>query len=194
MFAGPVDRLKQYVPDFEYVLFDFSPHSDEKIRGQVLLRAALMLMRHVFDPGVHDRLPEILKLILDVSETKSGLRAVETMLRYLFNEVPDLSVENVARMAEEYSGKDKKEVVMTVAEQMRKEVIMTMGEQLRKEVFLESIEMGLSLRFGQDGLKFMPQISRIKKIDRLRSLQQALYTTQDISEFERAMETSRRPS
>lgn len=182
LFAGPVEKLSPYLPDFESILFDFSPFSDQEIRGRVLLRATLMLMKHIFDPAVHDRLPEILKLILNVSETKSGLRAIETLLRYLFNEVPDLSVDQVDDMLDKHFGEDKKEVIMTVA------------EQLRKEGFLESIEMGLSLRFGQDGLKYMPRISRIKKIDRLRSLQQALYVARDISEFERAMETGRRRS
>ncbi len=192
MFAGPVDRFKQYVPDFEYVLFDFSPHSNEEIRGQVLLRAALMLMRHVFDPGVHDRLPEILKLILDVSETKSGLRAVETMLRYLFNEVPDLTVEKVKNMAEKHFAKEKKEVVMTVAEQLRKEGIDIGERRGARKTLVKSLEMGLNLRFGPKGLTCMPKINRIQKIERLESLQQALYTVQDLSEFERAMETGRR--
>jgi len=182
MFAGPVDALRRHIPDFEYILFDFSPHSNEEIRGQVLLRAALMLMRHAFDPAVHDRLPEILKLILDVSETKSGLRAVETMLRYLFNEVPDLSVDKVEDIVDKHFLKDKKEVIMTVAEQLRQEGF--------EKGLLESIEVGLNLRFGPNGLRHMPKIKRIKKTDRLRSLQQALYTAQDIAKFERVMETT----
>jgi hypothetical protein len=143
-----------------------------------------MLMRHVFDPAVHDRLPEILKLILDVSETKSGLRAVETMLRYLFNEVPDLSVDKVEDIVDKHFLKDKKEVIMTVAEQLRQEGF--------EKGLLESIETGLNLRFGPNGLKHMAKIKDIKKIERLRSLQKALYTAQDLTEFERAMETGRR--
>jgi predicted transposase/invertase (TIGR01784 family) len=192
LFAGPVEKLSPYLPDFESILFDFSPFSDQEIRGRVLLRATLMLMKHVFDPDVHDKLPKILKLILDVSETRSGLRAVETMLRYLFNEVPDLTVEKAKNMAEQHCGKEKKEVVMTVAEQLRKEGIDIGERRGARKTLVESLEMGLNLRFGPKGLTYMPRINRMRKIERLKSLQQALYTAQDISEFERAMETGRR--
>jgi hypothetical protein len=116
------------------------------------------------------------------------LRAVEAMLRYLFNEVPDLSIEKIKNMADEHFEIEKKEVVMTVAEQLHREGF----EKGARKMLVESLEMGLNIRFGPKGLTYMPKINRIRKIERLKSLQQALYTVQDLSEFEQAMETGRR--
>ena len=81
---------------------------------------------------------------------------------------------------------------MTVAEQLRKEGIDIGERRGARKTLVESLEMGLNLRFGPKGLTYMPRINRMRKIERLKSLQQALYTARDISEFEQAMEMGRR--
>jgi len=67
--SAPVEKLANYVPDFEYILYDLGRYSDEEIRGEVLLRAVLTLMKHIFDPDIHQNLPAIFKLFKDLSDT-----------------------------------------------------------------------------------------------------------------------------
>lgn len=47
----------------------------------------------------------------------------------------------------------------------------------------EAIELGLSLRFGDEGLEMMPMILHIQDCDRLRAIKTAIRTAKDISEF-----------
>lgn len=195
VFSGPVDKLSRYVPDFEYILYDLSHLSDEKIRGAVLLRAVLLMMKHIFDPKIHHRLPRIFRLLRELSDTERGLRSLEILLRYLFDQVPDLTKEQAEAMMGEDISRMKKEVFMTVAEQLRREGFES-GLQLGVEKgekegekkgirigLLNAIEQGLDIRFGADGLKLMPRIRNIRNIDRLKAVHAGLYRAKDVAEL-----------
>lgn len=43
-------RFIRYVPDFSFVLVDLSRFSDEEIKGEVLCRVGLLLLKHAFSP------------------------------------------------------------------------------------------------------------------------------------------------
>ncbi|MCP4352948.1 MAG: hypothetical protein GY795_46450 [Desulfobacterales bacterium] len=72
---------------------------------------------------------------------------------------------------------------------------MTLAEKLRKEGFeqgirvgdlsglIEAVELGLTLRFGDQSLKLMPFITQIKDTDRLRSIKDAIKTVRDVSDI-----------
>lgn len=77
------EALAPYVPSFRYLLADLSALSDEEIRGDVLVRVALLAMRHVFDADLPERLPGIVSLLDTVVRTPSGLGALEALLRYI---------------------------------------------------------------------------------------------------------------
>ncbi len=81
----------------------------------------------------------------------------------------------------------KKEVFMTVAEQLRREGFEKGVQFGMRNGVLNAIEMGLKIRFGADGLKLMPRIRKIQNIERLRAIQAALYTVKDLSEFHQTM-------
>jgi len=48
---------------------------------------------------------------------------------------------------------------------------------------IEAIELGLSLRFGDEGLKTVPLILHIQDCERLRSIKNAIRTAEDLSEL-----------
>lgn len=82
LFHCPAE-LAPYMPGFRYELTELSAMQDEQIRGGVLLRVALLAMRHVFDDDLPERIPRIARLLGTVVGTRSGLRALEALLRYL---------------------------------------------------------------------------------------------------------------
>jgi len=57
--------------------------SHVELRGEAVLRAGLLALKHVFSPGVAERLPDILSLLRGVAESPTGLAALEVVLRYL---------------------------------------------------------------------------------------------------------------
>jgi len=53
----------------------------------------------------------------------------------------------------------------------------------RREGIQEAIELGLSLKFGEEGSAMMPLIMHIQDCDRLRDIKNAIMTAKDISEI-----------
>ncbi|MBC2695762.1 MAG: hypothetical protein HF982_10905 [Desulfobacteraceae bacterium] len=48
-----------------------------------MLKAAILLLKHIFSEDLKDRFPEILKLLSKLVEKQSGLEYLETILRYV---------------------------------------------------------------------------------------------------------------
>ncbi len=72
--------MQAYVPRFSYELLDLSLHSSREIVGSSLVRTAFAAMHSIFDPNLHDRLPEILKTL--ASGTPSEVKFLATIVRY----------------------------------------------------------------------------------------------------------------
>jgi predicted transposase/invertase (TIGR01784 family) len=77
------EPLKPYLPAYRYWLCDLSAYTDDQVKGEVGLRAALLLLKHIFSAGLAGRLPALAALWYDLSRQKTGLGYVEAMLRYL---------------------------------------------------------------------------------------------------------------
>ena len=75
--------LVPYTPDFRYALCDLTGLADTDIRGAVLLRITLWIMKHIADAQLAERLPEIIRLLRELSEQQTLLDYLETLLRYL---------------------------------------------------------------------------------------------------------------
>ncbi len=77
---------------------------------------------------------------------------------------------------------------------------MTLAEKLRKEGFeqgirvgelsglIEAVELGLTLRFGDQSLKLMPLIRQIQDTDRMKVIKEAVKTVKDVSDIKAMIE------
>ncbi len=75
--------LDQFIPDFSYQLLDLSTMSDDQVRGEVLERITLLLLKHIFNPALGNKLPEILTLLQEVDAKQDVLEILEVLLRYV---------------------------------------------------------------------------------------------------------------
>jgi len=75
--------FRPYIPDFAHHLCDLSAYADDELRGEAVLRAGLLALKHVFAPDLGRRLPQILELFHHVARSPTGLAALEAVLRYL---------------------------------------------------------------------------------------------------------------
>ncbi len=82
MYDGPGDLI-DYFPDYRYWLVDLSKFSDADIRGEAMLRLALLVMKHINDPDGIKRVSEIFDLMEKLSQIESTAEFVATVLRYL---------------------------------------------------------------------------------------------------------------
>ncbi|NMG19724.1 Rpn family recombination-promoting nuclease/putative transposase [Brasilonema bromeliae] len=56
-------------------------------------------------------------------------------------------------------------------------------ERGRREEKLSSIEMGLEVKFGTEGLQLMPEIAQISDLERLKAIQRAILTVSTLDEL-----------
>ena len=94
-FNGPVEALVEYIPDFRYVLYDLSEYSDDEIKGTVMARVTMLLLKHVFEPDLADRLPNIFSLLKELSDKKTSLQYFEALVKDVFSNVDDITVDKM---------------------------------------------------------------------------------------------------
>jgi predicted transposase/invertase (TIGR01784 family) len=149
----PDVELKGYVPDFDQAFFDFSPDSDEDIKGNILLRLALTCLRAKNNPTVERHVREIFRMLGELGDDATSLRWLTTIAGYVFQTMDidrDVMQNIITRSLE--SGKEA--AVMTLAERLRSE-----GRQEgRQEGMLQGQAQGrhavlqrqIAKRFGLD--------------------------------------------
>ena len=160
------DPLAAYQPDFRYHLCDLSRYSDDELRGGVMLHAALLTMKYIFRDELHDRLPGILALTAELLTRETGLQYVEALLRYLAAGTDRLGAQElmqaVARALPEEGGT----LMPTIAEQWI--------QRGREEGLLSGLAVALELRFGEPGLRLLPEIKQRADASTLQALMEAI--------------------
>lgn len=79
-----------------------------------------------------------------------------------------------------YQGKPKQMPYVTSIERMAKEEGRQEG---LREGILESIELGLSQKFEEDGLQLLPEISKISDLEVLKAVQASLWQAKTLDEL-----------
>jgi len=123
LFFDAPGYLRDYIPDFNYRLYDISHVPDEEIKGAVLLRVLFMTLKYVFTPELNYKLrEEIFPLFLELKDKKKGTEYLEVLLRYLTRSargLPEKELnESVTQLFEE--GGD---LMQTIAEKWKREGI-----------------------------------------------------------------------
>jgi hypothetical protein len=89
--------LSSYIPDFAVDFHDISHIPDERIRGEVTVRAMLLLMKHIQSPDLLDAVPAILGLLQKISTAQGAMECIEVFIRYLTTAVPSEKQEELTR-------------------------------------------------------------------------------------------------
>jgi predicted transposase/invertase (TIGR01784 family) len=121
LIDGPDKRFYPYIPDFSFVLVDLFRFSDKDIKGAVLCRVSLLLLKHVFTPGYEDKIPDISSLLNTLLEKQTSLQYIETVIRYILTTAENMSAENLKQIVEEKLSAEQGALTMTIADRIRKE-------------------------------------------------------------------------
>jgi hypothetical protein len=108
LLSGPVEDLTAYIPDFGFELYDLHRYSDDQIKGTILSRVVLLLLKHIRDPDLRQKLPDILALMQTLMEKETGLQWLEVFIRYLTSvrDEEDLSAKQIVEIAEQAISKE----------------------------------------------------------------------------------------
>jgi flagellar biosynthesis/type III secretory pathway protein FliH len=181
LLSGPVEDLTAYIPDFGFELYDLHQFTDGQIKGNILSRVALLLFKHIRDPDLQQKLPDILALLKNLGEKETGLQWLEVFIRYLASarEKEDLSWEQIKEVVEQAISKETGEYVMSLLEKTKNEGRVE-GKQ---EGLKEGIEMGLTLKFPGDIEAVMAEVNKIDDPETLKEITKTIYTANEVSEI-----------
>jgi len=179
MLEGPVEQLSDYIPDFNYALYDLTRFSDNDIKGTVMGRVMMLLFKHIFEPDLMEKLPHIFALMRELMEKETGIQYLETVLRYLFNTVDGVSTETIKEIVEQALSKKEGGFTMTLAERLRME-----GKNEGKiEGLRQAIELGMALKFPDHASEITSRVDEITDINVLEKIKDTIKTAKDSSEI-----------
>jgi predicted transposase/invertase (TIGR01784 family) len=132
------EAVKRFIPNYEYLFFDFSPYSAAEIRGGVELRIFISILNAMFKEE-EEFLSTVARSLQALEELGRGQKAtdyLETMIRYIISAREDISYKEIHGAVKNVSPKGG-EMLMTIAEKLRNEG--------KKEGLEEGMEKGLEM-------------------------------------------------
>ncbi|MEZ4657794.1 MAG: Rpn family recombination-promoting nuclease/putative transposase [Caldilineaceae bacterium] len=97
--GGLVDapaEWRTYVPEFKYVLIDLSVYDAAQIKEPILMQAALLAMKHIFDPDLEQQLPNVLALFNQLQQGPNGHGVLSNHFA-IYNERQSLCKSSISR-------------------------------------------------------------------------------------------------
>ena len=120
-------------------------------------------------------------------ERETGLQYLETVLRYLFSTVNDVSTEKIKEIVGQALSDREGDFIMTLAEKLRMEGEIKGKKEGKKEGLMkglkQAIELGMSLKFPDKVYAVMSGINKINDTNVLEKIKDAIKTAKDDSEI-----------
>ena len=113
----PVAELSAFVPNFELAFYDFSPETDEVIKGQILLQLVLLCLQAKNTPEAVEKLAKIVSVVTQMDENATSMHWLEKIFRYVLS-VIDIVPEEMQNMFTQSISAGKGSIFMTVAERL----------------------------------------------------------------------------
>ncbi|TVQ95340.1 MAG: Rpn family recombination-promoting nuclease/putative transposase [Desulfovibrionales bacterium] len=157
----PDPEFSAYVPNFDLAFYDFSPETDETIKGQLLVQLVLLCLQAKNTPEAVEKLAEIIALVIQMDENATSMHWLEKIFRYVLA-VMDIEPEEMQDMFTQSLSERKGGMFMTVAErlELRGETRgVQKGEVLGRQAV---IQRQLTKRFGQSilDIQFQERLSK----------------------------------
>jgi predicted transposase/invertase (TIGR01784 family) len=190
--------LQPYIPNFTYLLGDFSHLAEEEIRGQVWLRVSLSVLRAIFNPSLRSELPELLDLILQLQQQHTGVEYIRTIMRYL-TKTHDKITRQEWQEALLQQGEKGEKLMYTIADDYiaegwqkgLREGRQEGRQEGMREGILELLWVRFSLPADEDLVEGLEQIT---DIERLRELMRVAATAVEFAQFHQALHTPPNPT
>jgi hypothetical protein len=129
------EAIKKFTPNYEYLLYDLSRYTDDEIKGGVINRIAIAMLRDIQGKdikGIWEVLFRAAEYLRELEDKQTGIEYFETLMRYMFNARADLTRADFNSVV--------KKIETTYPE--GSEVVMTLAEIFREEGMEKGIEVG----------------------------------------------------
>ncbi len=174
-YFGNVDqKLKTFIPNFDYLLIDTSKLSDSKIKGYDLpsLRIAIFLLKYIFDKKVLEKKIESFFETQQASEIEDNDDFVALFYQYLLNNLNSKQMETIRKKIDKnIPTKTRSILIDQFIERHLPEVIerqFKKGEEKGlEEGVLKTAKKGIRAGFSNEIIKEMTDLTDYQ-IDKLR--------------------------
>lgn len=167
------EALRPYVPEYRYWVSDLSAYSDEELKRTAELGVGLLALKYVFRPELRARLSEVVALWYTMRHQERALGYLEAVIRYVTSAGQGINAEDVRMALEEVAPKGDA-LMGTIAQQGLQQGEQRGERRGLRQGLLDGIELALELRFGLDGLRLLPEITRIEDVGLLKAVHEGL--------------------
>lgn len=188
--ADLAKALAPYIPDFQPHFVNLTAMSDEEIRGEMMTRLFMLVLKHIFEQDLGGRLDEILAMVAHVMSQPSGMEMVVALLRYLSRAGVKLRKEEVVEKLVELLPKEGGVLMQTMAEEWIEEgktIGLREGEKRGEiKVLRRMILQILQRRFPNNELTwriFEQQLTWVNNEDALQELADSAWEVKVLSDF-----------
>lgn len=172
------EGLRPYQPDFQYHLSDFSHLSDEVIKGQIWLRVSVSVMRAILNPHLREELDNLITLIFQLSEQRTGLEYIRTILYYLSSATGKIKRQDLQRALLQ-QGEQGKKLMNTITQEIFQEGMQQGMEEAMRQNIVELLQIRLQI----PETTFQEQLKQIDNLDDLRLLVRRAATVDNVEQF-----------
>ena len=195
LLLGPTEALANYIPDFQFLLYDLSRYGDEELKGMIVSRVGLLVMKHIFRDDLPEVLKKVMELLAELSDKKRALDFVETIIRYVINASDEVSLKDLKTIIEQSYFQKKEGELMTIAEQLRKEGHERGLQKGREQGLEQGLQQGqlqdardsvvdiLEARFEIAPQDIVKELKGIDEIAVLRQLRKKAVVVGSLDEF-----------
>lgn len=174
-------------PAYIYVLLEHKSYielvsvvslRETELFSAVLLRAAIRLMRHIFDPDLIDKLPQIWAEFRDLASGVEEQGFLVVMISYVISANDNVTPTELKRSLEVAFHEEGNQFMATIAQLWL--------EEGRQQALLTSIRDGLSIRFSTGYESLLQEIEKIQDTTQLQRVLNLLFKVTSLAEFQTA--------
>ena len=186
------ERYEDYLPNFKYELINIANYADDKFKGYIILKVALMAMKHYFMDDFDEKVPEMLNLLFDlIYHRNSETGFLMVLLKYIGsnkNYDKNWLKANLVKVYKEKGEKIMNSFVDIWINEGKEEGIKE-GEKKgkkegKKEGIIEVIIDTLNIRFRNVSESIVNLLHEIQDNNILRTLHREAIITNNLNEFQ----------
>lgn len=127
-------EIRQFIPNYKFLLFDFTNFPDEEIKGEARIRILITMFRDIRKAESVQELLRILErsisYLQELDDKQTGMEYFETMLYYIFSAATNVTRGNTDEITEKIKNSypEGSRIIMSLADMFREE-----GKELGKE-------------------------------------------------------------
>jgi hypothetical protein len=162
----------------KYELVSVVSLRETELFNAVLLRAAIRLMRHIFDPDLAHKLPQIWAEFHDLAWGPDEQGFLVVMISYVISANENVTPTELKRSLEVAFHQEGNQFMATIAQLWLEE-----GKQ---QALLTSIREGLAIRFSAGNESLLQEIEKIQDTTQLQRVLNLLFKVTSLAEFQAA--------